>query len=480
WYTLPQKGSIMGKKGKVEFSYLKSPFRKVISLRIVLFKNFSPRILTLGKVFFLELGPIWMDRNRIFCKDYSTPLDYTMKSEIPLITPSRAHYISLAHFIYLQVPQRLKSKLNRFTWHIVKQYPSPILKVQALVRHLRSHYSYSLDAPTPKGIDPTEYFLLSSKKGYCQHFASALALMLRSVGIPARVCIGFRGSDYDPHKETLEITNKMGHAWVEAKIGPYGWITLDGTPSASSAEPGKKEVPAAGIQGGGKKEGGKDSKVASSHSSSRTSKKNASSSSHSNNKENPSSPSTSKGPKTPETEKENREKEDNSSSYLPPVVWEKIRKSILKNHGKNQSTSTKENSRKGGSEKKNSSSEDKRDSTRPSSVNQNSKKEEAPKKIGSLENNAIVKKEKVKKVQGSERIFEEKVEKNSNKKELLNRGKSSEKLEGVVLKNILHLLLAMGILYFVCFYFIPFCIVLYKQWKKPLEDMEKEEEAPWA
>ena len=105
-------------------------------------------------------------------------------------------------------------------------------KALALEAHLRDSgtYDYSLNmAIIDASSDPVEDFLFNRKRGHCEYFASALALMLRSVKIPSRLITGFKGADYDPREEHYEVQQRHAHAWVEAHVDG-DWIVLDPTP----------------------------------------------------------------------------------------------------------------------------------------------------------------------------------------------------------------------------------------------------------
>jgi transglutaminase-like putative cysteine protease len=102
-------------------------------------------------------------------------------------------------------------------------------KVMALVNYLREGYLYSLRPGLAEDGDQLKHFLFKSRKGYCSYFAFAMALMARSLGIPARVAVGFL---VDPNKEVLnfyEIRAYQAHAWVEVYFGDLGWIEFDPT-----------------------------------------------------------------------------------------------------------------------------------------------------------------------------------------------------------------------------------------------------------
>lgn len=107
-------------------------------------------------------------------------------------------------------------------------------RVEAFMR--RSPYRYDDRAPRPASGSPDLVdFLLVSKRGYCQHFAGAMALMLRMNGIPARVAVGFTADSarFDPDKSSYEILDRDAHSWVEVQFPGYGWIPFDPTPGRS-------------------------------------------------------------------------------------------------------------------------------------------------------------------------------------------------------------------------------------------------------
>lgn len=103
--------------------------------------------------------------------------------------------------------------------------------VRLMENYLRSRYAYTLDAqPVPAGQDATRWFLFERQTGHCEYYASSIALMARSVGIPARVVTGYIASDYNPVTEQYTVRESNAHAWTEAEIAPGQWRIFDGTP----------------------------------------------------------------------------------------------------------------------------------------------------------------------------------------------------------------------------------------------------------
>ena len=81
-----------------------------------------------------------------------------------------------------------------------------------------------------RSMPPLVFFVTRSKEGYCQHFAGAMALMLRYLGIPARVAAGFTSGTYDRDRRTWNVTDRNAHTWVEVWFRGFGWLPFDPTP----------------------------------------------------------------------------------------------------------------------------------------------------------------------------------------------------------------------------------------------------------
>jgi transglutaminase-like putative cysteine protease len=103
-------------------------------------------------------------------------------------------------------------------------------RVRAIEKGLRTGYRYTLELPDREFSDPLAHFLFTRKKGHCEYFASAMAVMLRSIGIPARLATGFQSGIYNPVSELWLVRASDAHSWVEAWIPGRGWTTFDPTP----------------------------------------------------------------------------------------------------------------------------------------------------------------------------------------------------------------------------------------------------------
>ena len=118
--------------------------------------------------------------------------------------------------------------LNR---RIIGDATDPYQITLRIERHLRRFYKYDL---SPSGSDftsPYTAFLFDNREGYCQHFAGAMAVLLRFNGIPARVAVGFTdGEEQGEGSGLYRVTSNNAHAWVEAFFPTVGWVAFDPTP----------------------------------------------------------------------------------------------------------------------------------------------------------------------------------------------------------------------------------------------------------
>ena len=111
---------------------------------------------------------------------------------------------------------------------------TPYGAVVAIETWLRSTggFTYDESPPTAAGVPPLAHFVADGKRGYCQHFAGAMALMLRMLGVPARVAAGFTSGTFEDGGWT--VTDHNAHTWVEVWFPGYGWLPFDPTPGRGS------------------------------------------------------------------------------------------------------------------------------------------------------------------------------------------------------------------------------------------------------
>jgi transglutaminase-like putative cysteine protease len=103
-------------------------------------------------------------------------------------------------------------------------------KAKAIEYWLRSNITYSETIPQPpEGVDRMDWFLFDLRQGYCNYYATAMVVMLRSQGIPARMAGGFAQGEWDPNTQSYIVRERDAHTWVEAYFPGYGWIEFEPT-----------------------------------------------------------------------------------------------------------------------------------------------------------------------------------------------------------------------------------------------------------
>ncbi|MBS0206885.1 MAG: transglutaminase domain-containing protein [Planctomycetes bacterium] len=184
------------------------------------------------------------------------PVDYIAFSELPsseakqdvgLIATAKEMVVTrVSHYARRcsEIPEgmnRLREKSDQVVEAKQKEAGRPLTdveKAQAIEYFLRDsgEFAYSLNSQVvDPDMDPVEDFLFNRRAGHCQYFASTLALMFRSVGIPTRLVTGFKGGEELPDG-TLNVEKRYAHVWVEAWIDNRKWMTFDATPEDGRAE----------------------------------------------------------------------------------------------------------------------------------------------------------------------------------------------------------------------------------------------------
>lgn len=147
---------------------------------------------------------------------------------------------------YLQLPDTLPARVRDLAAEVTAPYETAFEKAEAIQAYLRTYtYSQDIEAP-PDGRDGVDYFLFDSKEGYCDYYASAMVVMLRSVGIPARIAVGYTPGDPILTEDTQDwimqgrnpgepigyrVREENAHSWPEVYFPSFGWIQFEPTAS---------------------------------------------------------------------------------------------------------------------------------------------------------------------------------------------------------------------------------------------------------
>ncbi|MFK7909088.1 MAG: transglutaminase family protein [Akkermansiaceae bacterium] len=150
--------------------------------------------------------------------------------------------IGRADPVYLTIPANLSPRI-RETAELFQYQGDLTKKLLALRVYLQDNYEYSLETTNASGKNPLENFLYQEKRGYCEHFATATALICRALGIPSRISYGWSGGRLYPEQNMFVYRAKDAHAWSEIKLKGYGWVVFDTTPPNNNAVPEPHSAP---------------------------------------------------------------------------------------------------------------------------------------------------------------------------------------------------------------------------------------------
>ena len=141
---------------------------------------------------------------------------------------------------YLQLPRSVPRRVVNLAHQATDGATSAYDKAATLETYLRDNFTYTTHvANVPTDQDWVDYFLFGSKEGYCDYFATAMVVMLRAEGVPARVASGFAPGEFDPSTGVSTVRENHAHSWVETYFPRYGWITFE--PSAIRPIPARIE-----------------------------------------------------------------------------------------------------------------------------------------------------------------------------------------------------------------------------------------------
>jgi hypothetical protein len=129
------------------------------------------------------------------------------------------------------LPPGIPAQIRDIAERVTANATSPYEQVMAIQQYLRG-FVYDLKVRSPQGVNDLLYFLTKSHRGFCEQFAGAMAVMLRSLGIPTRVAVGFTPGTY--RAGAYQVSTQNAHAWVEVEFPQYGWLAFEPTPGRSN------------------------------------------------------------------------------------------------------------------------------------------------------------------------------------------------------------------------------------------------------
>ena len=153
----------------------------------------------------------------------------------PLLREAPAEYPGEVREAYLQLPA-LDPRISELARQITEPAETPYDQAAAIEAYLQTRYTYTLTLTGKPGDDALARFLFVTRAGHCEYFASAMTVLLRTRGIPARLVNGFLPGEYNDIGKDYIVRASDAHTWVEVYFPGYGWLTFDPTPPAPEAE----------------------------------------------------------------------------------------------------------------------------------------------------------------------------------------------------------------------------------------------------
>jgi transglutaminase-like putative cysteine protease len=170
---------------------------------------------------------------------------YSVVSEIPVFDPAAVAAMGDPPTAgdpdlerYLQLPAELPRRVRDLALQITAGAHTPYERAIAVQDWLETDTAYDLTvAREPEGVDAVDHFLFETRRGFCEHIASAMAILLRAAGVPTRIATGYGPGERNPLTGYLEVKQSDAHAWVEVLMPQLGWMTFDPTFGVPPAEP---------------------------------------------------------------------------------------------------------------------------------------------------------------------------------------------------------------------------------------------------
>ena len=243
WITLAKRGELEGRPAaQVHFIILLQPLASDAL--------FAPaQVMAIRGNFSGDAGTYYSAMGRSYLSVDSTgsihnpsrnfsQIRYEGISILPVARPAQArlagrNYPEEIRETYLQLPLNLDPRIPELARKISAGANNPYDQSIAMENYLRTHFAYTLNLTGKPGADPLAHFLFETKAGHCEYFASAMAVMLRTLGIPTREVNGFLPGEYNDLAGDYIVRASDAHSWVEAYFPRSGWITFDPTPPSN-------------------------------------------------------------------------------------------------------------------------------------------------------------------------------------------------------------------------------------------------------
>ncbi|MDT8306302.1 MAG: transglutaminase domain-containing protein [Anaerolineae bacterium] len=169
--------------------------------------------------------------------DSYTVISYVSTADKTSLRSAGTSYPGWVSERYLDVPETITPETRALAAELAAPYDNSFDKAIAIRDYLRANIAYNdqIQAPPPD-VEPVHYILFDGQEAYCTYYASAMAMMLRSEGIPARIVNGYAQGEYQEETSSYRVRSNNAHTWVEVFFPRYGWIIFEPTASIPVVE----------------------------------------------------------------------------------------------------------------------------------------------------------------------------------------------------------------------------------------------------
>lgn len=233
--TLPLRLGVTGTQQLIQIFYIEKELPNVVFAPFQPYQVFFPseelyvdQALAMRAPFPLEEGMVY---SVMGLTEHRTP------AELKKLPPVE-RYPKLAQSRNTRLPETLSPRVRDLARRLTENRRSPYEKALALGNYLQNNYEYqSPPPPYPVDAEVTDYFLFEAKKGHCEQFATAMVVLARAAGLPARYITGYLPGTENPFTGFYEVRGSDAHAWAEVYIPGYDWMAVDPTPGGGSTTP---------------------------------------------------------------------------------------------------------------------------------------------------------------------------------------------------------------------------------------------------
>ncbi len=190
-------------------------------------------------------GRAFIERNDEVRLRHDGPLHYTVWSEValdghdPAALRAATGELPRGYHAYLQLPPEITDRTRQLAEDITAGAVTNYDKAVRIRDWLQQNLSYSLDLRDYGSQEPIDFFLFERRAGHCEYFASAFAILARSVGVPTRNVTGFLGGEWNEYDGYIAVRAGDAHAWSEVWFPGQGWVTFDATPPGEADRLGR-------------------------------------------------------------------------------------------------------------------------------------------------------------------------------------------------------------------------------------------------